>query len=178
MKRKQLHESHIFFNLSFGAYLLAVIYLLFLSRMDTPLSLWPLIGQLEAGSFPTVNLMPFGTISCYIACLIPGNAYANVAVLNLAGNFLIFLPLGFYLPMLSDRCLGTAGFALRVLLVTFCVESIQLFTGLGSFDVDDMLLNLLGAMTGKLLCEDATLFLRSLDAAKAGYLPSVEREVL
>lgn len=67
--------------------------------------------------------------------------------MNLAGNVLIFMPFGFFMAMGSQH----PSF-LRVsfygLLWSFSIEVVQLLTRLGSFDVDDMFLNMLGAMAG------------------------------
>lgn len=67
--------------------------------------------------------------------------------MNLAGNVLIFMPFGFFMAMGSHH-----PSLLRVsfygLLWSFSIEVVQLLTRLGSFDVDDMFLNTLGAMAG------------------------------
>lgn len=164
LSRKKLRIAQQCFSFSFVIYLSAVVYLLFFSRMDTPISLWNIVGRLDPDSIPGMNLVPFGTISCYLSCLIPGNAYAQVSLCNLLGNFMIFLPMGFYLPLLSGSCRSTGNFALRMFLVTFSVEFIQLLTGLGTFDVDDMILNMAGALAGYSLCADAAAAFQNLFA--------------
>lgn len=66
---------------------------------------------------------------------------------NLAGNVLIFAPLGFFLPMASryHSFFSTLflGFG-----ISLCVEVFQLITRVGSFDVDDLFLNTCGAVVG------------------------------
>ena len=74
-----------------------------------------------------------------------------VAFLNLAGNVIGFLPFGFFLPILSRQLRNGAlvtmlGFGLSLL-----VESIQLIFKVGCFDVDDLILNTLGAAIGYML---------------------------
>ena len=70
------------------------------------------------------------------------------SIYNLAGNILAFIPAGFFLPVLwGDK---------RGLLFTVCVtfqmslvmETLQLISRVGSFDVDDLLLNTLGGVLG------------------------------
>lgn len=73
----------------------------------------------------------------------------NMAVfLNLAGNVLAFVPFGMILPILIR---GTRGFW-RIGFLTFefslVIETIQLVFKVGSFDVDDLLLNTLGGILG------------------------------
>ncbi len=67
---------------------------------------------------------------------------------NLVGNVLAFVPLGFMLPLLSEKlkkclfCLGTG------LFVVLAIELFQLWTAFGCFDVDDILLNGIGVWLG------------------------------
>ena len=72
------------------------------------------------------------------------------AFLNLAGNVIGFLPFGFILPVIGKRMKN--GFLVTV--CGFClslfVESMQLVFKVGSFDVDDLLLNTLGTVLGYL----------------------------
>ena len=66
---------------------------------------------------------------------------------NLLGNVLIFLPLGFFMPMGSRErsFLNTTFYCLALSLV---IEMSQLFMKVGCFDVDDLLLNTVGGMIG------------------------------
>lgn len=71
-------------------------------------------------------------------------------ITNLFGNILIFVPFGFFLPMAS-RYLSFfstlyAGFGLSL-----CIEIFQFITRVGSFDVDDLLLNTIGGVTGHII---------------------------
>lgn len=70
---------------------------------------------------------------------------------NLIGNILVFIPFGFVLPQAYPRCgrwwrtfYCATGFVM-------CIELFQLFSAFGAFDVDDILLNVLGAMLGYVL---------------------------
>lgn len=70
----------------------------------------------------------------------------NWSVYNLLGNVVMFLPFGFFPALLWRRYTWwkalLTGFA-----VTACIECCQLCVG-RAFDVDDLLLNTLGAMLG------------------------------
>ena len=70
---------------------------------------------------------------------------------NLAGNVIGFIPFGMILPVIWPK----TGKVLRILLLSFefslCVETIQLVWKVGSFDVDDLILNTLGGVIGYLL---------------------------
>jgi glycopeptide antibiotics resistance protein len=71
--------------------------------------------------------------------------------INVIGNILAFMPLGFFLPALC-------GMRKKGILVVFCcfalsllVECVQLVGKLGCFDVDDLFLNTLGGLLGYLV---------------------------
>lgn len=69
---------------------------------------------------------------------------------NLLGNVLIFMPFGFFMPMASKyrNFFVTAFYGFGM---SLCVETFQLITKVGSFDVDDLLLNTLGGILGYIL---------------------------
>lgn len=91
-----------------------------------------------------VNLIPFHTIRAYIA---HGNA--TLALVNLVGNVVVFIPLGLLPPLLWERWRNFRGVLLPVL-CSLGVELTQIFTG-RSVDVDDLILNTLGGLLGWLL---------------------------
>ncbi len=71
-------------------------------------------------------------------------------ITNLAGNVLIFVPFGFFLPMASKfRSLPTTLFFSFIL--SLAIEMIQFMTQVGSFDVDDLVLNTLGGLIGYMI---------------------------
>jgi glycopeptide antibiotics resistance protein len=70
---------------------------------------------------------------------------------NIGGNILGFVPLGFMIPVLLFRRAKVLKTILLVFLISLFFESVQLYTGLGVFDVDDLLLNTLGGIGGALL---------------------------
>ena len=74
--------------------------------------------------------------------------------LNIFGNILVFMPFGFFFPIVAGLkrtwLAIPAGAALSL-----SVEIIQLTARVGRFDVDDILLNTLGAAIGCALCPAA-----------------------
>ena len=74
---------------------------------------------------------------------------ADWARLNLLGNVLAFLPFGFILPLAyhekADSMAKVFGIGLGCIVL---MELFQLITKLGSLDVDDILLNMLGILGG------------------------------
>ena len=70
---------------------------------------------------------------------------------NLAGNILGFVPAGFFIPILMKNKRGFLFTSCVTFQMSFLVEVLQLIFRVGSFDVDDLLLNTFGGMLGYLL---------------------------
>ena len=66
---------------------------------------------------------------------------------NLFGNILIFMPFGFFISMAS-RSSSFFKALFNSVGLSLCVEVLQLVTRVGSFDVDDILLNTIGGILG------------------------------
>lgn len=71
-------------------------------------------------------------------------------IYNLLGNIVIFIPLGVLLTLLIKQVSIKKTLAAAFLIIVLA-ESIQLITRVGVFDVDDIILNLLGCTVGYML---------------------------
>ena len=91
------------------------------------------------------NFIPFKTITLYLGYLADGTINRNIAIENLIGNLLIFAPMGILLPCLFKSLRKFSKFAIVMLIMLISVEVGQLLTFTGSIDIDDVILNLLGA---------------------------------
>lgn len=67
---------------------------------------------------------------------------------NLLGNIVAFAPFGFFLPMLCRAGKNVFGCVAMSAGFSLLVEAVQLFSKVGAFDVDDILLNALGGLVG------------------------------
>lgn len=98
-----------------------------------------------------VNLIPFKTIFLYITgtelikVLNPGDVI-NVRILNLFGNLLMFMPMGFFLPIITKKHSFKTTLCISVI-ITVLIEIIQFFIGRSS-DIDDVILNSIGCCLG------------------------------
>ncbi|MER2025192.1 MAG: VanZ family protein, partial [Eubacteriales bacterium] len=97
----------------------------------------------------TPNLIPFREINRYLRH--GSKIGGRLVFLNLIGNVIGFMPFGFILPLVSNRFRKWYMVLLCGFLLTLLVESVQLITGIGIFDVDDMILNTMGALLGYLV---------------------------
>lgn len=94
------------------------------------------------------NFRPFRTISSYFIKYISEDGQSHAAASNLYGNLLLFLPMGFYLPCFSKHFLRFFCFLRTMLFIIIYLEALQLMMQVGFFDIDDILLNTLGAIIG------------------------------
>jgi glycopeptide antibiotics resistance protein len=91
------------------------------------------------------NLIPFKTIMALLRSF--HNYNFNIWIYNLLGNIVVFLPLGILLTLVFKRInikiiLGISFF------IILLAETMQLVLRLGVFDIDDIILNLLGCFIG------------------------------
>ncbi len=91
----------------------------------------------------TANFIPFKTFKIYIKYADKLNSFEN-----LAGNILAFVPFGFLLPLVRKNKSNLADIFANALILVVGIEVFQLFSAFGAFDVDDIILNCLGAVIG------------------------------
>ena len=94
------------------------------------------------------NIIPFATISELIGRLIEGTINADIVVRNIGVNILLFVPMGAFLPVLFKKLRKFRWVILVCFSATVVAELIQFIFILGSFDVDDIILNTAGAAAG------------------------------
>lgn len=93
------------------------------------------------------NFIPFKTIYDFIQKAITGSINNNIVFNNIIGNIIVFAPFGILVPMLFEKKFSKLkNFTLLMIGVVLAVEYIQFVTKTGSFDVDDLILNVLGAV--------------------------------
>ena len=106
---------------------------------DSPLSYREYLAQFY-------NLIPGKTLIDYLrAPYRPASGLRRV-LMNYAGNLLLFVPWGVLFP--AAFRLRKRRFLILSAIVILCFELTQYFAQLGFFDIEDLLLNLAGAMLG------------------------------
>lgn len=95
---------------------------------------------------PRYNLVPFTEIRRFI--VYRNQLGIRAFMLNVVGNVVAFIPCGFLLPAISRRCRRMHKCVLIGFLISFVIECTQLAFRVGSFDIDDMMLNTLGVFIG------------------------------
>ena len=97
-----------------------------------------------------INLVPFKTIMTFVKEF--DSMYSTSQImLNLFGNVCAFMPMALFLPFLFKRQNKAFQFVITLTLMILGIEFLQLITGSGRFDIDDLILNLFGAVLVYLL---------------------------
>ncbi len=142
MKNPKIYK--IFFSILFIIYIFLLI-LIVLLKFDGTLNfnyIKSIRESLLESSEPNINLILFDTIKPYLNMISHQFAFKNIV-----GNILAFVPLGFFISLLffKKNIIKTMLFGI---LAIFVIESIQLVTKIGFFDIDDILLNSIGILIG------------------------------
>lgn len=154
MNGKSARRIRAFGKVLFVLYIIFLIYFLCLAE-------W--YGRTGTGEEYRYNLELFKEIRRFITYREQLGMFAVFA--NLFGNILIFVPYGFFISMAAVR----RGFFKTLFLsfgLSLCVETVQLFTRVGSFDVDDILLNTIGGVLGYIVFVVCNLLRRRNDRKK------------
>ncbi len=88
------------------------------------------------------NLTPFRSIKAY---LLP-NVSLSLKIKNIGGNILILIPLSFFLMLKNDKFQKERYQILVNGLIVLLIEVFQVLTVTGTFDIDDIILNLGGVI--------------------------------
>ena len=134
----------IVLSISFILYLFALLVLLFLGTRGNVWADLTLLEYIKSSS----NFVPFKTISTYTNAIFNGSMNMDIPIKNLVGNLIMFLPMGIYLPYFIKRMNKVSIFSISMIILLLVIEVIQIVIRRGSFDIDDFILNMLGALIG------------------------------
>lgn len=138
MKQETKARIRVVGRILFLVYLLALVYFLLFAEEYGRRNFFELDYR--------YNLVPFQEIRRF--WIYREKVGFLAAFLNLAGNVIGFLPFGFIVPVMHKKMESFWKVSLLSFMFSLCVETIQLITKVGCFDVDDLILNTLGAMIG------------------------------
>lgn len=130
----------IFSRLVFITYIIAALYFMLFSEA---------MGRTIHSDTYRYNLVLFNEINRYVSNI--DTIGIGSVVLNLVGNVVCFIPFGIILPLTSDKVRKWYKVTLLMVLFSFFVEVLQLVFRIGSFDVDDIFLNVWGAVIGYII---------------------------
>ena len=129
--------------------ILTILYVLYLCLLFYFLFFSEGFGRTGTAVEYRYNLVLFREIKrFYLYRYILGN---RAFFINVFGNVIAFMPMGFLQPLLSDRQRRKILVVLNCFIVSLLVETIQLVFKIGCFDVDDLFLNTLGGLFGLMI---------------------------
>ena len=120
----------------FGIYLMGLCYFLFFAEN---------YGREFGQEIYRYNLIPFKEIERFWK---HRDILGIHSLYNLAGNIFGFVPAGFFIPILWKKRRGFFFTIYVTFEMSLLVEILQLSFRVGSFDVDDLILNTLGGIIG------------------------------
>lgn len=133
----------LFFIISAFLYFIILIYILFARKINY----WEDLSMIDYIKYSS-NIIPFKTISKYIKYIFNGNINTDISVKNLVVNFIIFLPMGIYIPYFIRKINKYTYYIITIFIIILTLEITQVISRKGSFDIDDIILNLTGAIIG------------------------------
>jgi len=92
-----------------------------------------------------INLKPFKTIKSFLMVFDSYLYSTKDIMLNLFGNLSAFMPMSIFLPLIFKKQNKFYVFLFTMILFVGCIEGLQLATGSGRCDIDDLILNVGGA---------------------------------
>ncbi|WP_336076896.1 VanZ family protein [Paenibacillus sp. 203] len=118
---------------------------------------WMFLGfgrTLRPGPPYSYNIVPFDTIRQYWRAM--ESFPFRVWGVNLLGNIGVFIPFGILVPIIWVSMRSIGSLLLTIVIALVILEVSQMLLGAGTMDVDDIILNVLGVLCGRV----AYMFLR------------------
>ncbi|WP_342428706.1 VanZ family protein [Paenibacillus sp. FSL L8-0158] len=118
---------------------------------------WMFLGfgrTLRPGPPYSYNIVPFDTIRQYWRAM--ESFPFRVWGVNLLGNIGVFIPFGILVPIIWVSMRSIGSLLLTIVIALVILEVSQMLLGAGTMDVDDIILNVLGVLCGRV----AYVFLR------------------
>ena len=151
-KEKNLQEKNkirdFWLRILFIIYCILLITILFLNNEYRMTGFESInINTFSREHFETINIIPFSTMIGYINGLLFEDASMSIVIINLATNLLLFAPMGFFIPLLfKNKITNIKRFIILIIILSLFVEILQFITYRGSTDIDDIILNTIGAI--------------------------------
>ncbi|MBQ6660493.1 MAG: VanZ family protein [Lachnospiraceae bacterium] len=127
---------------------LGVLFVLYIAALVYGLLFAPQFGRTTEVPHG-VNLLPFAEIKRFWKG--PESLGSQLFWWNVIGNIVVFLPMGFFVAILVQRRFYGAFAVAVTYIASVCAEILQYVLRVGSFDIDDVILNTLGGVFGVLI---------------------------
>jgi glycopeptide antibiotics resistance protein len=135
-------KKHLVSTLLLIAYSLLLIKIMVFKDLPV-VRIGPLMFRFGGTHDGPANLVPFKTILLYLF----GGQGLIIGGLNIVGNIVLLVPVGFLLPLIFRNITWKKMLAIAVA-SGLLIEGMQVVLHVGIFDIDDVILNGLGVMIG------------------------------
>lgn len=129
---------------AFAVYCISLLYFFFIDARPTNFYDLSFVESLKY----SINIVPFKTIGGYVGNIGGSAMNTSTIVLNLLGNLVVFLPMGFFIPAIFKKINSLAKCVLTVFALVFFIELVQIIFKIGYFDIDTFILRIAGTMIG------------------------------
>lgn len=93
-----------------------------------------------------INIVPFATVKLFLKAYKNDSLNTQVIIENIFGNLIAFMPFAFFVPNIFKRVDKFFKFLIFITLCVLLIEILQIVFLTGSADVDDLILNVGGAV--------------------------------
>lgn len=156
IRNKGRHEKKriVISKILFGSYICALLSQTIFPRIDfgilssTRMPYIDVVYGFDTNS--TINIIPLKSLCEFFSSLMEGGGNVEnneIAELNIIGNIILFVPMGLLLPVVDEKYKSMKQITFLSVIASLLIEIIQLFIG-RSFDVDDIIVNTIGAIFG------------------------------
>lgn len=111
----------------------------------------------QNGYLRDINIIPFKTIIRYLTDKIS----LRVIIYNIIGNFVALMPLSFLLVLKNNKNMKLSKQIAKISIIVIIIEILQLLFSCGKFDIDDFILNVIGALTFYFILSKTNLLLKA-----------------
>lgn len=167
-KNKKLFTVNEMIAFCFVIYITSLLEILIIPRINIFITFEPNNIDFDcsvAGHFEEhlINMVPFATLKSQFETLLFGGKDRYV-ILNLLANFFVLMPLPILINLSNSKIKGIYPLLIS-LAVTISIEFLQYFVG-RSVDIDDVILNMTGAVIGYIIYIIIKKFLKQRIAIK------------
>lgn len=138
-------------KISFSIYIILLLYILFISKWSFYKIYFADITIFSKEHFATANIIPLKTLIQYFKRLKLGTIGVSSIAKNIGGHLVLFVPMGIFFSILFPA-LKKKKFILLTLIASLLIETFQFIALCGIADVDDIILNFIGAIISYTLC--------------------------
>lgn len=148
----------------------AVIFTVYMLVMFSVTGISPMSGFHTDLRWDEIQLIPFFGIIDIMKCGV------GMAITNILGNILMFVPLGFFVPLLWNRFRSKKRMVIFGAVISTLIECSQLFL-IRCTDIDDVILNTLGTFCGYLIFEVVFRWIEQRKEAHALFLGQTQKSI-